>query len=703
MIKKLNQFFVQQHGQSDCGPACLASIIKFHGGYNSLDELRRITGTTQTGTKLLGLFQGAKDLNFEVEGLEAESVENLKELDCPAILHVILENRLQHYVVLYGFQEDQLIINDPGRGVELWSKEKLEKVWQTKALLKLTPNKNFEKVKSKKKKYENLLSWVKEDLNILLAALFLGVLIAIFSLASAIFSQKLIDVILPTKEVGKLIIGLVLFACILLIKVGLSYVRSTFLIIQSKDFNNRMIASFFESLLHIPKPFFDSKKTGDMVARMNDTRRIQSSISNLIGNLLIEFLIIIISLIGVFVYSWQVGVVVAIFIPVYGLILWRLNKPIINTQKDVMSAYALNESNYIDVISGIAEVKTTGTINLFHKGTTSLYRNFQEQIFKLGKIHVKFSFLTEFAGILLVVSVISLASFLVLNGDILIGSMVALLSLSRSIGPSLTQIALFNIQFQEAKVAFNRMEEFTGINTENKSGLNFENENINELTIQNLNFHYPGSLNLLNQINMVIKKGGITTLLGESGAGKSTIFQLVQRFYSPSQGSIKINGISINDIKLEQYRKLIGIVPQDIKIFNNFLLFNICLSDNPVELENAEKWCREYGFDQFFRNFPQGYMTLLGEEGTNISGGQKQLVGLARALYRNPQLLLIDEGTSAMDRNTEQFILNLLQQLKNEKIILFVSHRMNVANFSDNIYRLENGFITSQDKSETLI
>ncbi|WP_340153621.1 peptidase domain-containing ABC transporter [uncultured Marivirga sp.] len=703
MIKKLNQYFVQQHGQSDCGPACLASIIKFHGGEHSLDEIRRITGTTQTGTKLLGLFQGAKDLGFEVEGLESESVENLKELNSPAILHVILENRLQHYVVFYGFQEDQLIINDPGRGVEIWSKEKLEKVWQSKALLKLTPNEKFEKVKSKTKKYENLLSWVKEDLNILLAALFLGILIAIFSLATAIFSQKLIDVILPTKEVSKLIIGLVLFALILLIKMGLSYVRSTFLITQSKDFNNRMIRSFFQSLLNIPKPFFDSKKTGDMVARMNDTRRIQSSISNLIGNLLIEFLVIIISLIGVFVYSWQVGLIVSIFIPLYGLILWRLNKPIINAQKDVMSAYAFNEGNYIDVITGIAEVKTTGTINLFHKATTFLYKNFQEQILKLGKIQVKFGLLTELSGILLVVGVISLASFLVLRGDLLIGSLVALLSLSGSIGPSLTKIALFNIQFQEAKVAFNRMEEFTGIKTEDTGEKEIEIKKIDTLAIENLNFHYPGSLNLLNQINMKVEKGKITTLLGESGAGKSTIFQLVQRFYAPSEGFIKIDGNSINDLDLEGYRKLIGVVPQDIKIFNNYLLFNICLSDDPAELEHVVKWCKEFGFDQFFEKFPQGYMTLLGEEGANISGGQKQLVGLARALYRNPQLLLIDEGTSAMDRNTEQFILNLLQQLKKEKAILFVSHRMRVAGFSDYIYILENGSITSQGEPQALI
>jgi len=326
MHKKHNRYFVHQHGQSDCGPACLASIIKLHGGEHSLDEIRRITGTTQTGTKLLGLYQGAKALGFEVAGLEAESVDNLKELTEPAILHVILENRLQHYVVFHGFEKRQLIIGDPGKGVELWSKEQLESVWQTKSLLKLTPNGEFKKAKSTKKRYEKLFDWVKEDINILVASLFLGLLIAIFSLATAVFSQKLIDVILPTKEIDKLVIGLVLFALILLIRMGLGFVRSTFLITQSKDFNNRMIGSFFESLLQIPKPFFDSKKTGEMIARMNDTRRIQTTVSNLIGNLLIEVLVIVTSLIGVFIYSWQIGIVVAAFIPVYSLILWRLNE-----------------------------------------------------------------------------------------------------------------------------------------------------------------------------------------------------------------------------------------------------------------------------------------------------------------------------------------------------------------------------------------
>lgn len=689
--KTLKSQFVHQHGQSDCGVACLAAIIKYHGGERTLDEIRQLSGTTKTGTSLLGLYQGAKSLGFDAAGLEADGVDNLKELDSPAILHVILENRMQHYVVYHGFEGDQLIIGDPGRGVELWSKEKLNEVWQSKSLLKLEPNEQFQRVKSKRSRYQNLIDWVKEDTNILLASLFLGILIAIFSLATAVFSQKLIDVILPTKDMTKLVVGLVLFGFVLLAKNGIGFVRSTFLITQSKDFNNRMIGSFFKSLLNLPKSFFDSKKTGEMIARMNDTRRIQSTISNLAGNLLIEFLVIITSLTGVFVYSWQVGLIVALFIPVYVLILWRLNKPIIDAQKDVMGAYAMNESNYVDVINGISEVKSTGSMGLFHKTTTLLYGAFQDQIFKLGKIQIRFSVLTELAGIVLLISVISYSSAMVLQEAMLLGTMMAILSLSGSIGPSLARIAIFNIQMQEAKVAFNRMEEFTGLETESKVGR--EIQSIDQIKLENMTFHYPGSLGLLKEIDLTIKKGKLCSLLGESGSGKSTILQIIQRFYEPVEGMVKVNETNLADMDIDSYRTKVGVVPQDIKVFNNYLLFNICLSENESDYEKVIPWCKEMGFDCFFEKFPNGYMTLLGEEGANISGGQKQLVGLARALYKNPDVLLIDEGTAAMDRETEKFVMSLLQELKQDKGILMVTHRVQTAMDSDEVYLLEDGKI----------
>jgi ATP-binding cassette subfamily B protein len=699
-ISKLNKKFTLQHGQSDCGPACIASVIQFHGGRFFLDEIRRITGTSKTGTKLLGLFQGAKQLGFDVAGLEAEGIDNLKELDQPAILHVIIENRLQHYVVFYGFEGEELIIGDPSKGISLWSKDQLETVWQSKSLLKLVPNQNFKKVAYQPKKYAQLIEWIKQDINILTASLFLGILIAIFSLATAIFSQKLIDVILPSKEITKLIVGLVLFGFVLLAKAGLGLVRSTFLITQSRDFNNRMIGSFFSSLLRLPKPFFDSKKIGEMIARMNDTLRIQSAVSNLAGNMLIEGLVVVVSLVGVFAYSWEVGLVVSAFLPWYLFILWKLNRPIISAQKEVMDKYALNEGNYIDVISGISEIKSTGTTNLFHKSTALFYQIFQDSIFNLAKIQIKFNFRTEFAGLFLIISVICFSAYLVITDQLLLGMMMAVLSLAGSIGPSLTRLALFNIQLQEAKVAFSRMEEFTTLETEKTEGEPISS--IQSIELKSLSFNFPGSLPLLKNINLKIDQGKITTLLGESGVGKSTILQLLQRFQEPVSGDILANSLNVKTLNLDDYRKGIGVVPQDIKVFNNYLLFNIALSEDTKELEKVPKWCQDHGFDRFFERFPQGYATLLGEEGANISGGQKQLVGLARALYRNPSVLLIDEGTSAMDRNTEQFILNMIQRIKSDMAVLMVTHRIKVAQQSDYVYLLENGAITKEGEPSEL-
>lgn len=702
-LKKLNKSFILQHGQSDCGIACLASVIRYHGGEESLDQIRLKSGTTKTGTTLLGLYQAASRLGFEAKGLEADGIENLHELTKPVILHVVLEGRLQHYLVFYGFEKDNLIIGDPAQGVDVWTREKVEEVWKSKALLKLTPNAEFKKTEQSVYRYEWIRKWIEEDFSILLAALFLGLMIAIFNLSTAVFTQKLVDVILPEKETGKLIIGLSLFGILLLIKSGLGYIRGDFLVSQSKDFNNRMIRYFFGSLIRLPKSFFDSKKSGEMIARMNDTRRIQVTVSSLAGNLLIEILVVVTSLAAIFIYSWQVGVLVSGLLPLFLLLHFRFNKPIITNQKEVMAKYGLNESNYIDIINGIAEVKSTAKQGFFEKITLAFYSGFQDSIFNLGKIQIRFSIFTELVTILLMISVIGFSSYLYIQGVLDLGVLIAIFSLAGSVGPSLTRVSLFNIQLQEAKVAFDRMQEFTSITSESQEGKLIKDEASNALAIKNLSFYYPGSLDLLKDINLEIKKGELRALFGESGEGKSTIIQLLQRFYEPTQGEILLDGQNILDFQLDDYRQVSAVVSQDTKLFNNYLLFNIGLSEDPDEYKRLIKWCEKIGFGTYFNKFPQGYMTLLGEEGANISGGQKQLVALARALYRQPRFLLLDESTSAMDRNTERFVMDLLQNQKEKMGILLVTHRIKTASKANWIYLLENGTISGFGSPKSLM
>lgn len=696
LLKKLNSSFVLQHGQSDCGVACLASVIRYHGGEGTLDHIRQKSGTTKTGTTVLGLCHAAGQLRLDAEGLEAGGIDNLHELDQPAILHVTIEDRLWHYVVFYAFDGDKLLIGDPGKGIERWTREQLESVWKSKALLKLTPGKGFKRAEKKASRYKWIKTWIAEDLNILFAAFFLGLLIAVFNLSTAVFIQKLVDVILPEKELGKLVLGLSLFGILLFVKAGLGYMRGNFLITQSREFNNRMIRFFFGSLIRLPQPFFDSKKSGEMIARMNDTRRIQATVSNLAGNLVIEVLVVLTSLVAILVYSWQAGLLVAALAPLFLLIHFRFNQPILDSQKEVMVAYALNESNYIDMINGIREIKATSSQSLFKRITFGFYEKFQEMIFGLGKVQVSFSMFIELATIVLMLSVIGFSSHLYFQGVMELGVLIAIFSLASSVGPSLTKITLFNFQVQEAKVAFERMQEFTGISPEPEEGTNIAGQKFERLTVENLSFHYPGSLDLLKEVSLEVKKGEMRALLGESGEGKSTLIHLLQRFYTPRTGSILLDGCDIYGFQPDGYRQQVAAVSQETKLFNQSLIFNIALSDNEKEYEGLIRWCEASGFGTYFRKFPQGYLTLLGEEGANISGGQKQLVALARALYRKPSVLLIDEGTSAMDKKTEQFILDMIQHIKKEKAILMVTHRIKVAQQSDYIYVLENGEIVRE-------
>ncbi|MCP9766788.1 ATP-binding cassette domain-containing protein [Lacihabitans sp. LS3-19] len=189
----------------------------------------------------------------------------------------------------------------------------------------------------------------------------------------------------------------------------------------------------------------------------------------------------------------------------------------------------------------------------------------------------------------------------------------------------------------------------------------------------------------------MMEKGKVTALLGEIGSGKSILLSILQRFYSIEKGEVLLDGCSIYDIPLSGWRGRLGVVEQDIKIFNGFLLENIVLGNLAEEANKAITFCKEYGFDTYFSKMPQGYMTIVGEEGINLSGGQKQLIALARALYKNPEILLLDEPTAAMDKKTESFVMNLLMKIKAEKMILLVSHRDSIEVFADRIFVLEKG------------
>ncbi len=562
--------------------------------------------------------------------------------------------------------------------------------------LTVRPLSEFVKIQTQQKiKKQWLLGLLKDDWGLLATASLLGLLMAVLGMVMALFSQKLIDDILPSKQYNKLYGGVALVAFLLLIRVGIDAIRNYILLQQSKQFNGRMVGSFYDRLLALPKSFFDARKIGDLVARLNDTARIQRVISQLAGSVLIDLLMVLVSSGFLLFYSWKVGVTILVFMPLYFWLLYRFNKPITTQQRGVMTTYAQNESNYINTLQGIRVIKNFGRQGVFSSSNQLIYGLFQENIFQLGKTQIRLNIWASVMSVVILVSVLAFTSYEVLGGRLKTGELMAILGMASSLLPSVASLALLVIPLNEARIAFERMFEFVGLEPENTNGGDIEA--FESLKIRELSFRFAGRKSLLQNINLDIKQGEIVGIMGESGGGKTTLLQLIEKFYTPENGEIMVNDyINWHEISTNNWRNLVTVVPQDLHIFNGTLLSNILLGQETTE-EILIDFCEKYRFTDFINSLPQGLATIVGEEGINLSGGQKQLLAFMRALYKidsmpQSQLLILDEATSAMDKHTERFVLELLEKLRPKLAILSVSYRTDILHrHCDRVYELVDG------------
>lgn len=710
-INKIKNSFVLQHDYNDCGVACLLNIIRYFEGDESLEVLRRESGTNISGTTILGLISAARKVGFISDGYEAD-ISSLFEQTYPVILHVTIENNLKHYVVYYGVIEAKfdknIVIGDPARGILFLSKSELESIWISKACITFEPNDKFRNAKIiKKQKRLWIKSLIQVDIHILLFAVCLGILISVLGLAMAFFTQRLIDHILPTKDYERFNLGFIFLILFLLIRELLIYLRQYVLMKQSKDFNVRIIDYFYSHLLQLPKTFFDSRKIGDLTARLADTSRIQRTISQIVGSVIVDFLVAIVTLSYLFSLNLTVGLICLFALPLYFIVIYSQTKRISKNQLNVMIGHATNEANYISTLQGIEPIKNYRKIKFFSNSNKRLYENYQIALFKLGKVQISLSLIANVFGAIFLTIIMFYISNKILLNQAKIGQLMAIMGLTSTLLLCMANLALITIPLKEAKIAFDRMFEFTAIDTEQIQHNNYGNEIINfqALEIKNVSFRFVGRSSLLKNISFSIEKGKIVALLGENGSGKTSISQILLKNLSYESGTIEINKITeLKTIDINSWRKIIGLVPQNIHIFNASVLENIAFDDAITDPNKVISFLEKFGFDKQLISLPQSYFTLVGEEGINLSGGQKQMIAIARALFHNPQFLVLDEATASMDRDNEQFVLNLLQILKHDIAILFITHRLHILkSFSDSIYILENGTITTNGSHNELI
>ncbi len=446
---------IKQYDQIDCGPACLLSVLKFYGGNTSLVNLREKMNTTTNGSTMLDMVNTAKLIGFDASGATGEYEDLMKE-KMPCISHVIIDNQLQHFVVVYKINDKEVLIGDPGKGLYRISKKQFLEIWKSKAVVLIKPREQLLN--------ENTITWfnwiieyIKKDNIWIIQAIFLGIIYTILGLLTSIFIQKLIDKYIPEKNISGIILTGIFLFLLLLIKSSSAFIRDKFLVILNKRINNNITGDFFDHLFKLPKKFFDTRKRGDITARIHDAMRIQQAVL-LIGGITIVDLLIILGSFGLlFYFSTNIALIALVVFPTYGLLLFLSTKKLKLQQNDVMKGYAQVEATYIDTLSGIEDIKAFSGESFFSRINKSYFNLFQNNVEKLGLTQAKLNLLAEFSAVIITVGILLLGSLWVVDGSLKLGEMVAAYSLAIGILPSINRMINANISLQSANVAAIRL------------------------------------------------------------------------------------------------------------------------------------------------------------------------------------------------------------------------------------------------------
>lgn len=562
----------------------------------------------------------------------------------------------------------------------------------------------FEKISKDQKKW--FVSVLKKDVKLLYGSIFLGMMAAFLGLSVSVFSQILIDEIIPSNDKKQLVIGLGVASGLIILKIFISYLKQYLGLKHGKEFNLRLIDKFFNRLLFLPKLFFDEQKTGGLISRMNDSGAIHQTVSFIANTLLLNVLILVVSATVLFYYAIIPGIIALLSFPAYLMIAFVYKNKLAEKNYLMMDANAAKESNYISTIQNIDLVKTHNKQESFNALNNQSYRNFQDKSFDLGTTGMKLGILSEGTGTLTYLIILSYTSFQVINGHLSIGEFTATLGIATGMLHPIGEIGLSILHLQGAKVAFERMYELISKETEFDSETDHKKEHLSTISaieFRNVSFTYDQNRKLLDDVNFKVTRGEMVSLFGKNGAGKSTILNIIMSMYQPIQGEVFYSGVNAQKLSTGKLREKIAIVSQQSKLFDTSIIDNICFDISDTDKTTAISFLNKKGFEPFIDKLPQGYYTVISENGKNLSGGQKQIISLARALLKQPDVLLLDEPTASLDGNAEMFVMNRVQEFSENGIVIMVSHKLKHAKASKRILILEEGVIINEGNHDELI
>ena len=709
----LNRFPVEyQMDSQDCGPACLKIIAKHFGKFYSLQSLRDKCGITKEGVSLLDLSTGAESLGLRTLAIKCTIDDVVNSVPFPAIIFW----KDSHFVVVYHANKKYIWVSDPAKGRIKYTHEELKKGWYQKGakqgvLLAIEPTAEFKDSKAEREQRKNTFSSILKyftpyQRNFILIFVIMLLVTALQGMLPFI-SKAVIDVGIKTSDVNFINMVLIGNISILLSVMIFNVIRDWILMHITARVNIALISDYLIKLMKLPVTFFENKLLGDILQRAQDHERIRSFIMNNSLSLIFSILTFVVFSIILLIYN---AIIFYIFISgsfLYaGWVLLFLN---IRKKMDweYFELLSKNQSYWVETVSSIQDIK----IYNYEKHRRWKWEEIQARLYHVNKrvlaITNAQNLGAQFIESIKNMGIVFFCATAVIKGEITFGVMISTQFIIGMLNGPLVQFINFIVSAQYAKISFLRINEIKQLEDEEEllsvGSTTILPEN-KSLILDNVNFQYTvNSPLVLHNIYLHIPENKVTAIVGGSGCGKSTLLKLLVRLYKPSYGDIKMDKMNVNAINLRQWRSMCGVVMQDGKIFSDTILNNIVLDDEHIDYEQLRKVCRIAQIEDEINAMPKGFETNIGENGRGLSGGQKQRLLIARALYRNPQYLFLDEATNALDTINEKKIVEALNNAFLQRTVIVVAHRLSTIRNADQIVVLDKGYIVEVGNHDSLM
>jgi ATP-binding cassette subfamily B protein len=695
---------VRQDDQSDCGVAALATVAQHYGMNLSVQKLRAAAGTDRRGTNLLGLVKAAEQIGFIARGVKGP-YEGLGDVSLPAIAHIVNERGEGHFVVIHRISPKGVVLADPARGIIKLSQQAFCGCW-TGYLLLLEPDvsrieKTDEAVKPRQRM--QMLLWAFKG--ILLEAFVCALIMTLLGLSTSYFVQMLVDSVLVQGEkrlLNALGIGMIL---ILAFRATFGIVRQYLLAFISRRIDMALISGYTRHLYRLPMSFFEMRQVGEIISRVHDAAKIREAISGTALTIVVDAVMVAISVVVLWFYDLPLAAVATAFVPVLFVSVFLHLPSAKRLSRKAMEDQALFSAHMVEGITGVDTIKAYSLERERTMHSEAKLVRVIQSVFSLQMIGISMSTLGMMVNAGAGLVILWYGGHRVLAGELTVGQLLFFYTmLGYMLGP-LERLASANLSIQDALIAMDRLHQVMdlepeGDNQENLSPLKTIERSIE---LHDVSFRYGCREDVLKGVNMKIPVGARVAIVGQSGCGKSTLLKLLTRKYDPTEGSLRIDGIDLRDYQLDEVRSRIAVVEQEPFVFSGTVRENVAMGNPNADLSDVARAIAAAGLDRFVTELPQRYETLIGERGANLSGGQKQRLAIARALIRQPEVLIFDEATSHLDTATERAIQNNLQAEFIGKTVVMVAHRLSTIRDVDIIFVMEEGQITQQGTHNELV